>query len=241
MTTDAVLAQFAAAFAETDCVMAAVDALEDEVLFSSFHRPRKPVVRLPDEPRRDYSQTLLYDLCTDLRSRDDSTPQGQRLRRKLRVPWTIFNDLLELAKKLCPCAPTDITGRPSVPYETKLAGWLKLLGRGHSFDDLEDCTRSVMLWKTPRCELTAASCSCSASYSTHFKFFHQFTPLFVAEKYDEWVHLPRTPSELAAVMQPYEDAGLPGCMGSIDCTHVYWNATPAGTSSCNFLMPAMRA
>ena len=43
------------------------------------------------------------------------------------------------------------------------------------------------------------------------------------EMYSTYVYVPEGDEELDSVVEGYRRAGLPGCVGSMDCTHVLWD------------------
>ena len=61
----------------------------------------------------------------------------------------------------------------------------------------------------------------------HSKFFQKFVK-YLFDKREDYIYLPHDDLELRAVMQRYEEMGLPGAMGSVDVVHVKWSNCPAG-------------
>jgi len=55
--------------------------------------------------------------------------------------------------------------------------------------------------------------------------FKQFVDGCVKYLYAKYVHVPDG-EELDRVRMVYEKLGLPGCIGSMDCTHIYWHRCP---------------
>jgi hypothetical protein len=56
-------------------------------------------------------------------------------------------------------------------------------------------------------------------------FFKQFLSNYAELLYEKYVHIPHG-EELSAVMEVYRRMGFPGCVGSMDVTHVYWDKCP---------------
>jgi hypothetical protein len=81
-----------------------------------------------------------------------------------------------------------------------ILGSLRYLGRGWTFDDVEENT--------------------GVSAETHRQFFHEFIKIGSTFLYDQYVVPPSTPDEAKEHMLEMEQAGLPGCLGSTDGTHV---------------------
>lgn len=71
------------------------------------------------------------------------------------------------------------------------------------------------------------------SRETHRRFFHDFVYLYATKIYPSVVKPPATNDQNAIrrVMLPYAQAGFPGCIGSVDCTHFWWETTPAAIRS----------
>ena len=62
------------------------------------------------------------------------------------------------------------------------------------------------------------------------EFFHQFCERFVQEYYHDFVKRPEG-DDLQSVMEIYEKLGFPGCVGSIDCTHIRWDRCPVSLAN----------
>ena len=88
--------------------------------------------------------------------------------------------------------------RVRVPLEFKILISLRILGRGNCFDEIGELA--------------------GAFESTCHSVFHDFVNAFVDQFYDMYVKMP-TGDQLTKVKRMYEQLGLPGCKGSMDCTH----------------------
>jgi DDE superfamily endonuclease len=86
------------------------------------------------------------------------------------------------------------------PIELLLLGTLRYLGRGWTFDDIEEGTK--------------------VSREVHRCFFHAFTTFGAKFLYPRFVHMPHTTSDLQNCESEYAMAGFPGCIGSTDATHI---------------------
>lgn len=67
------------------------------------------------------------------------------------------------------------------------------------------------------------------SRETHRRFFHKFVEMYSTQIFPQVVR-PPADDDLPAIrrmMHPYSLAGFAGCIGSVDCTHFWWEATPA--------------
>jgi hypothetical protein len=90
----------------------------------------------------------------------------------------------------------------SSPIELLVFGSLRYLGRGWTFDDIEEQTAII------------------SRRDVHRSFFHAFIDYCSTSLYSRFVLTPVHLPEARSNMREYEVAGFPGCVGSTDCTHV---------------------
>jgi hypothetical protein len=154
----------------------------------------------------------LGDICSCIGNNDASgfNRKCKLWRRRFRVPFPVFLDLVDICKSelifgVDSCKEKDICGNTICPVEIKLMGVLRVLGRGWCFDDVAEA---------PKMSLSVAQRS-----------FHQFTKRFTEFKYTEYIHRPEC-AVLERVLHTYSQMGLPGCVGSTDCTHLKWDRCP---------------
>jgi Plant transposon protein len=127
----------------------------------------------------------------------------EKFRCRFRCTHNSYLNLLELVKssnEFIRWLSCDALGRPASPIELLLLGAIRYLGRGWCFDDLE--------------ELTSISEEC------HRQFFHTFIKWGSSFLYKKYVVAPKTKEELATHIKEMEEAGLHGCIGSVDATHI---------------------
>ena len=86
------------------------------------------------------------------------------------------------------------------PVELLVLGSLRYLGRGWTFDDIEEST--------------------AIDKEVHRHFFQVFIRFGSTELYQKWVITPVDSPEANSNMHEYSQAELPGCVGSCDCTHI---------------------
>jgi hypothetical protein len=90
---------------------------------------------------------------------------------------------------------------PSSSIELLVLGALRYLGRGRTFDDIEELT--------------------GISQEVHRVFFHHFIHFGKTKLYDKFVKLPNNNNRDAAVHQhEFSLAGLNGAIGSTDAVHI---------------------
>jgi hypothetical protein len=86
------------------------------------------------------------------------------------------------------------------PIELLVLGSLQYLGRGWTFDDVEENT--------------------AISKEVHRTFFHRFVEFGSTVLYDKYVLTPNNVNEAKTHMREFEEAGFLGCVGSLDETHI---------------------
>ncbi|KAG7347508.1 DDE superfamily endonuclease [Nitzschia inconspicua] len=136
-----------------------------------------------------------------------------KFRRRFRMPFDSYKDLCIMAagsplfERWRP-GHKDAVGKESAPLNLLILGVLHYLGRGRSFDDLQEVT--------------------AISEEVLRVFFHVFIEFGSTVLYDKFVtsHLinrsnQATLHDFAKSMEvEYAQAGFPGCIGSIDASHI---------------------
>ena len=95
---------------------------------------------------------------------------------------------------------SDCVGRQCSHVELLLLGALRYLGRGWTLDDLEE--------QTMICE------------EVHRRFLHAYISWGSTHFFERYVVAPSNKVDVEANSKEYGIAGLPGCMGSQDATHI---------------------
>jgi hypothetical protein len=140
---------------------------------------------------------------------DPTSYAGKRFRRRFRVPYSIFLEIVAEYKEHV----TTLAGRPWKGfYDLRLLvlGALRVLGSGVPFDLIQELNE--------------------ISEETNRVFFHKFIAWGRGES-SKWVFMPRNSDELSHVINIYKDIGWPGAMGSADGVHFYWDKCPAGLAN----------
>ena len=81
-----------------------------------------------------------------------------------------------------------------------ILGALRYLGRGWTFDDIEEAT--------------------AINEETHRQFFHIYIAFGSTELYERFVIVPTSGEEAATHLKEMETAEFHGCVGSTDAAHV---------------------
>jgi hypothetical protein len=129
---------------------------------------------------------------------------AKRFRRRFRVPpFIFFHVLIPLCAEGKIFKVKSEAGRRLIPIKYKLLVALRMLGRGSVADDCFEMS--------------------GIPESTCNKIFHQFVLNFCQRYFHRFITFPRKLDELLKMMEVYRRLGLPGCIGSIDVTHVHWD------------------
>ena len=140
----------------------------------------------------------------------------KKFRRRFRMPYKQY---LELLSKLQGDSmfsrwkpnKKDATGKLASPLELLLLGALRYLGRGLTFDDLEEFT--------------------AIGEETHRQFFHIFIEWGATKLYPVYVRMPTTAAEYDG--SEYNTGGLTGAGFSTDATNVVMWRCPQNQKQAN--------
>jgi DDE superfamily endonuclease len=149
-------------------------------------------------------QTVWYLMYVENPTLDDEQ-FNQKFRRRFRMAHTTFKRLVERVKRdplFMRWRPnvTDCFGSRASPIELLLLGALRYLGRGLTFDDLEEFT--------------------AIHEETHRQFFHKFIEFGSTTFYDKMVKFPTNAQEYEKSKHLYDIGGLTGAGFSTDATNV---------------------
>ena len=127
----------------------------------------------------------------------------QQFRNRFRMNYDSFTSLVAMCKGSVYFAtwnqPSKNHQQSSI-IELLLLGSLRYLGRGWTFDDIEEST--------------------AISGETHRRFFHCFIDYGSTVLFNKHVSFPTNFEEAKTHMAEFAVAGFPGCVGSADCTHI---------------------
>ena len=134
---------------------------------------------------------------------------GKKFWHHCRVPYVVFVEICQqdIERILGEQAGVDSAGDETIPILGLLVlASLWVLSSGCTFEAEE--------------ELTALS-ECA-----HLKFFHEQFCMWGTKAAEEHICMPKTDEEIAHVLRWYEQRGFPGCVGSVDCVHLYGTGVP---------------
>jgi hypothetical protein len=166
--------------------------------------PKEPRKRLPRQKDSDFWETAWGRRLLHPDTQNPKSRLGKLFRRRFRLPYPVFLDFVEKCKHY---NIFDLKYDSSIPVECKVLACLRILGRDHSADDCNDACDAIGI-------------------STVRSTFHTFVENVSKRMFHLYVGFP-TGDYLKEVMETYAKLGLPGCVGSFDCTHVKWSMCPA--------------
>jgi DDE superfamily endonuclease len=149
-------------------------------------------------------QTYWYMMYV-MRPALDNVKFNEKFRRRFRMAYSSFQGLVQrvyqddIFKRWQP-TKRDVFGNKSSPLELLVLGALRYLGRGLTFDDLEEYT--------------------AINEETHRQFFHKFIEYGSTNLYQEFVQFPKTAQEYKRSQRQYDIGGLTGAGFSTDATNV---------------------
>ena len=151
-------------------------------------------------------ESAWYHACVGERSEQCMSPlkkRGKKFRRRFRMPMASFRALMTEIREdnwFPTYEKKNALGDIGVPLELLVLGALRYLGRGWTFDDLEDVT--------------------AISEEVHRRFLHLFVAACRQHFLPKYVKEPSTAEEIEDALCEFKEAGFDGCIGSADATHV---------------------
>jgi hypothetical protein len=154
----------------------------------------------------DYWETSWGKLLRNPNTRDISSKEGRLFRRRFRVPFQIFTDVLLPKSKEHNIF--DTRGTTQIPLEIKILMVLRVLGRNNCIDDIKELNGETIGESTIN--------SIFKTFVTNFA--DRIFPLYVKEP---------SPDRMKKIMDVYKSLGVPGAAGSMDCTRLHWLMCPS--------------
>jgi Plant transposon protein len=157
----------------------------------------------------EYKQSPWWHLICNPDVADPASARGKEFRQKFRISYLLFVFIVRLCKER---RWASIKSRrrglkvQNIPVELLILGVLHILGHSVKFAGVHDGSY--------------------VSATSIRVFFKHFTRKFSKEMYHVWVRLPSSAADIESVRALYAALGFPGCIGSIDCTHIGWARSP---------------
>jgi len=132
-----------------------------------------------------------------------------KFRLRFRLPYNCYLELLDMCNEEASSGgfmsrwrpgSKSATNKPAAPMSLLLLCALRYLGRGWTLDDLEEST--------------------AISKEVIRKYIHAFIGFGADKLFKKWVHAPKSMDDVISVTSEYSQAGFPGCVGSMDATHI---------------------
>ena len=162
-------------------------------------RKRDDYSRSAQRPKSDNPWETLQWLraIRDERVRDPTSREGKEFRRKFRVPFPVFEKIVNICKEsndpVFNISENLIGGKKSIPLELKIMSVLRILAGGLTFKDGAELTQYM------------SETTCNRFFREHFQ--------------SRYIR-PQSGDDLRITLETYARLGLPGCVGSIDATFV---------------------
>ena len=128
--------------------------------------------------------------------------EDKLFRKRFRMPFALFTKFVKEAKDAN--IFEEFRGG-KIAVEFKIMIGLRILGRDNCADDISEYL--------------------NIGESTTSPIFKQFVNGCVKKLYSKYVYVPEG-EEFEVIRTVYEKLGLPGCIGSMDCTHILWHRCP---------------
>jgi len=171
----------------------------------------KPYQPRTQYERKDYSCSQAAQMLIRGTHLQPGTKDHRDFRSFYRIPPQFFERFHDWFLPFYPRQPHDCSGRPAVPFKLKLLHCFFMLAHGVS--------------------ALAVSATIGCDAETMRVFFLDFIRTVEKHLAPLHVRLPATEEELAAAVSTYAEESLPGCFGSIDCTHIGWTRARAAVHS----------
>lgn len=185
------------------------------IKFSEFPRRKKVLLKIK---RHRISQSREANYWTgewakwmlDPRAKEPGTFQFKQFRNKFRMPCKLFVEDFIPAVREHKIFPQKYNGGKQIPVEIKCMIALRILGRGSYADDMSEMSK--------------------VKPSTCNHIFKTFVKNMAAKMFPVYVTPPKD-DHLRRVLDTYARLGFPGAVGSVDCTHIFWDKCPVALSN----------
>ena len=195
-----------------------IQKIEEEVLLESVlmqyedvNAQKRTRNRYPNN--KSFWETQWGELITNENTYNPLSREGKTFRRRFRLPFPLFKYLVQICKE--ENVFESIYTSKILPIEAKVLGCLRILGRDACADDITEDTGNII------------------GESTMHYVFKKFINGMTTKIYPRFMKLP-TGEYLKEVLDVYAAVGLPGCVGSMDCTHIKWAQCPKKNFSCTW-------
>ena len=162
-------------------------------------------------PRLNFACSQQAQMLITNAHHDPSSTHNRDFRDTYRCPVSFFEEICDFVQPHYGKDEADCVGRPAVPFKLKVLMCFFILSTGMTF--------------------LAAGKIVGCGKETMRTFFLLFTKICATHLADRCIKLPQNEAEVQRAVDTYAQADLPGCMGSIDCTHIGWTRARASVRS----------
>ena len=177
---------------------------------TEYGRSKKQHFKLDRSPWYKY---IKCDIVDDIY--DESSSKAKNFRTDFRVPYTMYQEIVHeigsSTNEAWSCLQTKTNSvsesvADPIPHDLLILCCLRLLGRNNYYRELSEMS-GVSVWKL-------------------HEYFKNFVTIYGNYKFQQVVRPPAADDieEVQQCMYAYGIAGLPGCIGSVDCVHIDWEA-----------------
>jgi hypothetical protein len=142
---------------------------------------------------------------------DPNSTDNRDFRDTYRLPVLVFEEICQFVHPHYDKSGADCTGRPAVPFKLKVLMCFFILSTGMTF---------LAAAKVVGCD--------KETIRVFFLLFLRVGAKYLAPIY---IKMPQTDEEVRRAVDTYREYDLPGCMGSIDCTHIGWTRARSSVRS----------
>ena len=186
-------------FSEEEVEAAIMKYIEMSGMFS-----RTSSRRMKEAKVLDFYTTSWGRLISDPTTREPKSRNGKLFRRRFRVPFPIFKDVL--VPDIIQYNVFETKRSSRIPVEFKILVSLRMMGRDTCADTAKELT--------------------GMGESTCNYLLKKFAEGFRAKLYAKYVKIPQG-EKLVKIMKTYARLGVPGAIGSMDCTRLKWGICPS--------------
>ena len=152
-----------------------------------------------------FTQTNWGEMLSNPNTQLPWTKEGKLFTQRFRVNWDIYQHIVVLCKKKDVFGKVTCPTKVRVPIEFKILTALRILGRGNCADDISEMS--------------------DARPSSINSFFESFVMGFSRYYFKDYVYPPEGEA-LQRTLDSYAAVGIPGGIGSMDCTHLHLDKCP---------------
>jgi hypothetical protein len=169
-----------------------------------FHRET-----LRKTSKESFWQSFWGKLLSNNDINDSTSRSYKRFRLTYRLPPPLFFRLVDICKEK---NVFESKRNGKIPLEFKLMICLRILARDNLLDDIGELF--------------------NVGKTTAHELFLTFIRNMSGKLLSEYVKVP-VGEEFEKLKETYTKLGFPGCIGSIDCTHIAWDNCPVGYTNLN--------